>query len=344
MKAQVPAPVKAPLYSRRKILQIAAVGGALGFAFYYGLNYHSNVSVVKHTQTLMGTIVNISVCSPDEQPARDGIAACISRMTELSDMMSTYNPDSPLSQLNRDGFLKNGPPELIDLFLMSRKLSELTNGAFDPTVLPLLGRYKEVKKSGILPPPEEIDELLKFVDYRNIMVEPDNTIRYKLPGTRATLDGIAKGYIVDRGVEVLVSSGFTDAYVEAGGDLMTIGTRQDGKPWKIGIRNPRSDDLNKMDTIDLSNRAIATSGDYLQYFTDDRKTHHIINPLTGFSPVDTASSSILAPTVAKADGLATATMVLGPQAAVALVESIPGCEGYFFDKELNKFETTGFFS
>ena len=125
---------------------------------------------------------------------------------------------------------------------------------------------------------------------------------------------------------------------------MVIGRRSDGRLWKIGIRNPRSDDLKNMDTIDLTDRAIATSGDYLQYFTDDKKNHHIINPLTGFSPVRTASSSILAPNVAKADGLATATMVMAPETSIALLESLPDCEGYLFDKELNRYQTSGFFN
>ncbi len=293
---------------------------------------------------MMGTIVNLTVCGADEQRCRAAISACLNRMEQLSQMMSTYVPDSPISQLNRAGSLTNAPPELIEVFKLSHKLSELTEGAFDPTVKPLLGLYRTVKKTGTIPEVEEIQEILKLIDYSKIVIENETTIRYAIPGIQVTLDGIAKGYIVDQGVRVLMDKGFHNAYVEAGGDLMTIGKKPNGKPWKIGIRNPRSDNLRKMDTIDLSDRAIATSGDYLQYFTDDKRAHHIINPKTGFSPINTASSSIIAPTVAMADGLATATMVLGPQAATELVESLPDCEGYFFDKELNKYSTTGFFS
>ena len=332
------------MFSRRKLLLLGGLASGLGIAYYYGFRPPPGLKTAKHTELLMGTIVNITVCCEDETPAREAIAATITRMRELSDMMSTYVADSPVSRLNREGVLENAPRELVEVFSLSNQLSELTGGAFDPTVLPLLGRYKQVRESGILPAKAEIDELLKLVDYSHVVIEQNKTIRFTYPGTMVTLDGIAKGYIVDRGIDVLRSSGFTNAYVEAGGDLMTIGMRQDGTPWRIGIRNPRSDDLKKMDTITLSDRAIATSGDYLQYFTDDKKAHHIISPFTGFSPVTTASSSIIAPTVAQADGLATAAMVLGPQAAVELVESIPECEGYFFDKELNKFKTTGFFS
>jgi thiamine biosynthesis lipoprotein len=332
-----------PGITRRKIIQISAVAGFLGAAWYFGVKPRSSLKTVRYSQPLMGTMLNMTVCGPHEEECRTAIQDCIARMAQLSSMMSTYEPDSPLSVLNRTGMVLKAPPELLEVFRMARELSELTNGAFDPTIKPLLGLYKEVKTSGILPPEDKIKEILHLVDYRHIVVK-DLAVSLSHQGVEVTLDGIAKGYIVDQGVAVLRNLGFTDAYVEAGGDLMTIGHRSDGERWRIGIRNPRSDDLKAMDTIELSNRAIATSGDYLQYFTDDKTTHHIINPQTGFSPVETASSSILAPTVAKADGLATATMVLGPTKAVDLVESLPECEGYFIDKHLNKYQTTGFFS
>ena len=336
---------KSPTFARRKVLQIGAATGILVAAYYLGFGQHSGqIKAVRHSQEMMGTIVNMTVCGPDEDRCRDIISACTSRMEVLSSMMSTYISDSPLSRLNRDGILENAPPELIEVFTISQEVSQLTDGAFDPTIKPLLSIYKAVKKTGKIPPREQIDKLLKLVDYNHIVIEKDNTIRYTEPGTQVTLGGIAKGYIVDQGVKVLKENGFHNANVEAGGDLVAIGTRQDGKPWKIGIRNPRSEDLRKMDTIELTNRAIATSGDYMQYFTDDRKVHHIINPKTGFSPVNTASSSILAPTLVWADALATATMVLGPDAATKLVESLTDCEGYFFDKKLTKYHTSGFFS
>lgn len=329
--------------TRRKVIQIAAVAGFLGVTWYFGFKPRSHLKAVRYSQSLMGTVVNMTVCGPHEEECRVAIKDCIARMQHLSSMMSTYEPGSPISVLNRTGIVHKAPPELIEVLRMARELSELTDGSFDPTVKPLLELYKEVKRSGKLPSEDKIKEILHLVDYRHIVVE-DSAIKFSRKNIEVTLDGIAKGYIVDQGVAVLRNLGFTDAYVEAGGDLMTLGHRSDGNNWKIGIRNPRSDDLKKMDTIELTNRAIATSGDYLQYFTDDKRIHHIINPRTGFSPIETASSSVLAPTVAKADGLATATMVIGPLKALELIESLPDCEGYFIDKHLNKYQTTGFFS
>ncbi|MBT8355912.1 MAG: FAD:protein FMN transferase [Desulfofustis sp.] len=330
-------------FSRRRLLQLAAAGGVVGILGYFGLRPSHRLSAARHPQPMMGTIVNLVVCGEDEDFSRAGIAACIERMEGLSQMMSTYIPDSPISELNRYGSLENAPQELIDVFTLALELGTITSGAFDPTVLPLVGLFKEVRETGKLPDQQKIKEILQVVDYRHIVVE-DRTVKYSRPGVTATLDAVAKGYIVDEGIKVLLGMGLTDAFVEAGGDLMAVGHRYDGKPWKIGIRNPRSDDLKKMTTIEMSDRAIATSGDYMQYFTEDKKNHHIIDPRTGFSPVRTASSSVIAPSVAWADGLATAGMVLDPDETIALLETLPDCEGYLIDKELNRYQTKGFFS
>ena len=330
-------------FSRRRLLQLAAAGGAVGILGYFGLRPSNQLRAVRHTQPMMGTIVNLVVCGEDEDYCREGIESCIERMEGLSQMMSTYIPDSPISELNRYGSLENAPQELIEVFKLALELAALTDGAFDPTVLPLVGLFKEVRETGKLPDEQKVKEILQVVDYRHIVVE-DRMVKYSKPGVTATLDAVAKGYIVDEGIKVLLAMNLTNAFVEAGGDLMVVGRRYDGKPWKIGIRNPRSDDLKKMTTIEMSDRAIATSGDYMQYFTDDKKIHHIIDPRTGFSPVRTASSSIIASTVAWADGLATAAMVLDPEQSIALIETLPDCEGYLIDKDLNRYQTKGFFS
>jgi FAD:protein FMN transferase len=330
--------------TRRRLLQLGVAAGVVGSVLYLCFGRSPSPTAIRYSRPMMGTTVNLTVCGADDDFCRAAITTCINRMETLSSRLSTYVPDSPLSELNRRGIIRNAPPELLDVLRMSRELSELTGGAFDPTVLPLLGLYRTLKQTGTLPDRSVVEETLQLVDYRYILIEEPATVRLTRPGVGVTLDGIAKGYIVDQGIAALRASGIVDAYVEAGGDLMVIGRRQDGQAWHIGIRNPRSDNLRHMDTIDLSDRAIATSGDYLQYFTDDRTAHHIIDPHSGFSPLQIASSSILAPTVAQADGLATATMVLGAERSLALLKTLPDCEGYFFDKQLNKYSTKGFFS
>lgn len=332
-----------PRMTRRRLLQAGTAIGVVGTVLYMSFGHLAKVQAIHYSKPLMGTIVNMTVCGSNEQHCREAMHSCLQLMENLSSQLSTYDPSSPLSHLNRDGILVGAPPELLEVLMMSRELSDLTQGAFDPTVLPLLSLYRKVKKTGRLPDRHIIEAALQLVDYRKISIEDGTTVRLSRKGMGLTLDAIAKGYIVDKGVAALRAKGVDNAYVEAGGDLMVIGRRQDGEAWRIGIRNPRSDDLQRMDIVSLTDRAIATSGDYLQYFTGDKKAHHIIDPHTGFSPLQLASSSILAPTVARADSLATATMVLGVERSLALLESLPDCEGYFIDKHLNKFSTKGFF-
>jgi thiamine biosynthesis lipoprotein len=158
-----------------------------------------------------------------------------------------------------------------------------------------------------------------------------------------TLDGIAKGYIVDQGVATLRQSGFDNVYVEAGGDLMVTGAKPAQQPWRIGVRQPRPEMDWQMPVIaTTAPLAIATSGDYMQAFTEDLRHHHILDPRTGMSPPELASATVTAPSAALADALATAAMVLGPQRAAAAVESFAGCAGLFIGKDLRHYRTSGF--
>jgi thiamine biosynthesis lipoprotein len=337
-------PTKQSVLSRRRLLQLGAGAALLGAGFYFGIIPWRQTRTIKLSRPLMGTIVNVIVVTDHEDNAHTAIDTAFVKMGALADELSTYDENSPISMLNREGILRNAPQSLLDVFTRSRRLSEVTDGAFDPTVMPLLHLYQSYRETATLPPQSMIDKALKLVDYRKIVVENQTTIRYTLPGMQVTLDGLAKGYIVDAGVGAMEAAGLTDFYLEAGGDLMVRGHRQDGTDWRIGIRNPRSDNLTQMKSIGLSDKAIATSGDYLRYFSDDKTVHHIIDPRSGFSPIELASSSIVAPSVVQADGMATATMVMGAAKSLELIGSLPDCEGYFIDKSMNTHHTEGFFT
>ncbi len=335
---------KIPTINRRKFLNIAVVSSALGAAYYFGVHRRLPKGyTLKHSRNMMGTIVNFTIIGPDQVSCNEAMLKTVAHMEKLGAVLSRHNPNSPLSQLNREGVLQNPDPSLLKVISLAIEMSKQTDGAFDPTVLPLLTLYKKVKATGKLPQQEEIDQTLTLVDYRKIQIEKDR-IRYDLKGMGMTLDGIGKGYIVDEAVKVMNGLGFANICIEAGGDLMVTGAKQSGAPWTIAIRNPRPEKGGKQFIIKMKDRAIATSGDYMQAFTKDRRFHHIVNPKTGFSPPELASCSILAPTVAQADGLATSTMVMGPTKSLALLESLPGCHGFLIGKDLTTYNTKDFFS
>ncbi len=330
-------------FSRRNFLAIVAVSTAAGLLYRYGLPLRkTHLFTLRHTKAMMGTTVNFTLLGPDRDSCHAALSATISRMEHLGTILSRHSSTSSLAELNRTGEIISPDKELLKVFSLAREMSTITQGAFDVTVLPLLKLYKKSKHAGELPPQNEIEKVLSLVDYRQITLT-DNKISYNRSAMEVTLDGIGKGYIVDEGVKKLQEMGFPNIYLEAGGDLMASGTKMNGEPWKIGIQSPRPQKSDKLVTLKLQDKALATSGDYRQAFTSDKRHHHIINPLTGFSPPELASSTITAPTVATADGLATASMVLGPQKSLSLLESLPNCDGFLIGKNLTTFTTTGFF-
>ncbi|HXV75327.1 MAG TPA: FAD:protein FMN transferase [Candidatus Polarisedimenticolaceae bacterium] len=328
---------------RRDLLRILAVGGGLGAAWTVGWVNRKRAVPVSRSAVLMGTRVNLTVMGDDRDAADAAARVTLGRMAELESLLSRHRPDSELSRLNAAGRIDGASDALIDLLGLAHDVSAAGAGAFDVSMLPLLDVYRDPRRRwGELPAPDEIEHALERVDYRQIRVDT-TTRRVSLlrDGMRLTLDGIAKGYIVDRGVDVLRERGFANVFVEAGGDLMASGDKG-GLPWRIGIRDPRASGLTLCARFDTTNRAVATSGDYMQPFTRDLTQHHILDPRTGYSSPELASSTVIARDAATADALATLTMVLGPRRGRELLESLAGCEGYFVAKDLEVTRTSGF--
>jgi len=323
--------------SRRNFLRIFATAGVAGMALKLGLESWETSEMVSETRLLLGTMVNIKAVADDPAIARRAIRACLDRMESLERILSLFKPDSQICRLNQDGCLTDAHPALISLIRQSVELGELTNGAFDITIKPLLGVYQT--NPGKLPSARQIDLALKSVDYRKIHWQ-DDTVALLEDGMAITLDGIAKGYIIDQGAAVLKEYGFSNVVIEAGGDLVGLGHKAPGSSWVIGIQSPRSEVGVLQTTHSLQNQALATSGDYMQAFTSDYSQHHILNPHSGHSSPELASVSIIAPSAMLADGLATAMMVLGREGLV-LVEDLADCEAYAVTKEAQIIKTSG---
>jgi thiamine biosynthesis lipoprotein len=333
-----------PRIGRRNFLQIIAAAGITGTLWQFGIRPKTfTTHTARKSRMMMGTQVNLIVHGPDLDKCEDAVKSTFARMDELVSSLSRHNQESELSSLNSQGILYSPSKDLRQVLLLADHISTITEGAFDITVLPLLELYKQARKEHILPSREQVTTALNLVDYRKVNIN-DTSIILAQKGMAITLDGIGKGYIVDQGAATLQSLGFTNMYVEAGGDLMVAGTKAENVPWRIGVRNPRPQQASDLITIELSNKAVATSGDYMQPFTADMRHHHIIDPRSGTSPPKLASATVCAPTVALADGLATASMVLGPKQALATIDSLPDCEGFFIDKDLQQYKTKGFLS
>ena len=148
---------------------------------------------------------------------------------------------------------------------------------------------------------------------------------------RITLDGIAKGYIVDAASSILMSCGIENHLINAGGDIKAIGIRDDGEPWKVAIQDPLKEN-NHLDVIELTDAAVATSGNYENYFDREKMFHHIVNPKTGLSPFLNTSASVIAPTVMEADVLATSLLIMESVDGIRLIDSFPRCEALIISR------------
>jgi len=326
------------IHRRRTVLRLLAVAGGAGIAWKAGLLRPRSVRPVERFEVLMGTGVRLTLLGDDRAAAEAAADATLARMAGLEALLSRHRPDSELSRLNAAGRLAGASTELIDVLRQAAEISRLGGGAFDVTVQPVLDVWRG--GHGGLPAPERIEAALQRVDHGGVEIR-GGEVRLRRPGMRITLDGIGKGYVVDRGVDELRRRGFGNVFVEAGGDLVAGGGKTVGEPWRIGIRRPRPG-LRLQARFEARDCAVATSGDYMQAFTADYSQHHIIDPRSGYSAPELASSTVSAPDAATADALATLTMVLGSQAGLDLIESLPGCEAYFVTKNLDVHRTSGF--
>ncbi|MFC1823895.1 FAD:protein FMN transferase, partial [Thermodesulfobacteriota bacterium] len=169
----------------------------------------------------------------------------------------------------------------------------------------------------------------------------DGSIRFNKPGMGITLDGIAKGFIVDRASVLLSKHKIENFLINAGGDIRTRGTRTDRKPWKVAIQDPALKGKNYPDVVRMTDGAIATSGNYEIYFDREKMFHHIVNPRSGLSPTLSTSVSVLAKTAMEADALSTSVFVMEPEHGTAFINSLNNCEALVITSDGNHLKSRG---
>lgn len=311
-----------PGISRRHFLKIfAATAGVLGGGRL--LQQQRQLSTVQETRLLMGTVINLALISEDEREGRRAMMATFAEMERLIGLFDHRLATTPLGQLNRRGALAAAPAELVTLLEEAIAYGELTQGAFDVTVRPLL--HEDAPAGNLTAVP---------VDYRAIELNGSD-VRFAQPGMSITLDGIAKGRVVDGASAMLEQWGFEHVLVEAGGDLMARGRRDGLNPWRVGIPSPRRSHAQELlARLAVTEQALATSGDYRNSFTDDYSAHHIVDPRSRRSPAELASVTVVAPTATAADALSTAVMVLGVDEGLALLEQLPHVAGLLVTKQM----------
>jgi thiamine biosynthesis lipoprotein len=193
--------------------------------------------------------------------------------------------------------------------------------------------------NGAPPDEKEFKRAMKLVGGHRISIK-GRSIRLETPGMGITLDGIAKGFIVDRASDILSERGIENYLINAGGDIRTKGTRQDRKPWTIAIQDPKKQGKYP-DKVHMTDGAIATSGNYEIYFDREKMFHHIVDPIKGISPQMSSSVSVMSKTTMDADALSTGVFVMGPSKGINFINSHSGCECLVIGKEGSTFKSFG---
>ncbi len=340
---------KTPLSFRRGLGLSASDGGWMFLpvfaglfllGFFFARSEKSDIQTIKRTQILMGTVVEIQVKDNDREKAEFAISKAFDEIKRIDNLFSSYKQDSPVWKINNGGSnAAKLPKELLELIIFSDSLWRISDGAFDVSLGNLIELWGFSSELPSVPSEGKLAEKLTASGWKNIRLKNSNTL---LLDKKVKFDfgAVAKGYAVDKAIELIKQRGITSALVNAGGEVKGFGNN-----WVVGVQHPRNRNeiLSKLKINEMS---IATSGDYEQYFEQNGKRyHHILNPETGMPANDCQSVTIISEENRMADALATAVFVLGPEKGMKLVESLSDVEAMMvnsngktvFSRGFNKF-------
>lgn len=270
----------------------------------------------------MGTVVSVVALHPSGALAEDALEGAFAEMDRLAGIFSRHDSSSPVSQLNQSGRLGDVPPELRQVVGRALDYHRLTDGAFDITVKPLVDLFED---AGRLPSPAEVNEVGDLVGAEHLKLS-GRGLHFDRSGMGVTLDGIAKGAVVDAMADALFEHGVESFLINAGGDIRASGVKEDAQPWTVGVRDPEDPEA-FADVVRVTGAAVATSGNY------QKEYRHLVSTDTGRSPERRRSVSVMAPSAAAADALATALFVMEPAGAGRLARSVSSCESLVRDDQ-----------
>ncbi len=289
---------------------------------------------VYDARAMLGTVIEIKIVDADPQKAKQALADAFSEIRRIEKRMSHFDPNSALSQLNRQGYSED--KELYVLILKAVEISKISDGGFDITVGPLMNLWDFKAKVPRVPTEQQIRQAKVNIGYKNINFDSNkNRIMIK-KGIDLDLGGIAKGYATDQAIAILQKKGIHTALVNSGGDIRAIGNKE----WHIGLKNPRGNGI--LAAIIVKNEAVVTSGDYERYFIKEGKRyHHILNPSTGYPADQCQSVTVIAPTATEAVALAKGIFIAGPEKGLKLAAAQSKVETIIIDNQGRQHVSSG---
>ncbi len=300
------------------------------------ISFYGKENIVSSTQFVMGTLAEIKVKNENEDIAINAINSAFGEIKRVENLFSTYDVKSKIWKINHsDKRNIKLDEELYNFIGLCDSIRRLTKGAFDPSIGAVTVAWGFNGDEASIPSEEKIKYALINSGWDKIKLSGNEIIKKK----KIQLDfgSVAKGYAVDKAVEVLKSSGINEALVNIGGEVKGVGSN-----WFVGIKHPRAVNL-LIEKINLSGYSIATSGDYEKYFFEKGKRYnHIINSKTGYPSDLTQSVSVINKNNLFADALSTACFVMGAEDGIKLINSLKDTECLIFDKNGVRYESRGF--
>lgn len=280
------------------------------------------------TEALMGTVCTVNAYDDGTEKLYDELFA---RLHEIDEKFSVTIDSSEISRVNRAAGESGVSVSPDTAYVVKAALSyaELTDGAFDPTVGPLVKLWGINTDHARVPEQSEIDAVLPLIHWRDVSVTDDNIVMLKKRGMALDLGGIVKGYAADELTKILEARKVRRAIVDLGGNIFVYGKKKDGSPWRVGIKDPKDPEGAPAIVLNLANSTIVTSGVYERFFTENGvRYHHILDVKTGY-PADSGllSSTIVCESSMAADALSTSVFVLGKEGGMDLLRRIQSSSG-----------------
>lgn len=276
----------------------------------------------------MGNRFEISVVTADKSFATDRIMEAIDEIRRIEKLFTTYDQSSQVNQINKNAGIQpvKVDKEVLDLIERSKKLSDITQGAFDITYGSIdkrLWNFDQGMTS--LPDHKTAKRLVRLINYKNVITDNKECTVFLLEkGMRIGFGGIGKGYAAEKAKQLLKSKGVESGIVNAAGDLTTWGYQPNGEPWTIGIAAPDSP-RTPFSYLDITDTSAATSGNYEKYvLIDGKKYSHTIDPKTGMPVSGIKSVTIICPNAEIADAMATPVMIMGVRVGLDMINQMKG--------------------
>jgi FAD:protein FMN transferase len=312
------------------------------FIVVYFTGRNKKVTIVEEFQ-LFGTSIQLKLYGKSGKLAME---EAINKLQDINKKMSVFNELSEISMINRKAGVSSQEVSKDTYFVIKKAMeySELSEGTFDPTIRPIVSLWNIGKDTARVPDKTEIDNILKLVNFKDIILsKKDNNIGLRHKGQAIDVGGIAKGYAADEVKRIFKKYKIKSALINLGGNIVALGKKSDETLWNVGIQNPHDVRGEYVGIISVENKSVVTSGNYERYFTSNGRTyHHIIDPKTGYpSESEIISATIISEKSLDGDGLATGVYIMGLEKSIKLIESLEGIDAIFITENKEIYVTSG---